>query len=348
MSMNENDARQRLKQYLKLHSDYVPRNWCLTDKPRFRQLCNGDWLVTNPDAPDNGILLKSDGRTFPFFGALGKLVSELGYPASREHFLASASLGRYQAYDRGLAIWEKLEGFGDLGYPVAKWESIDERAKSCLALIAFFDLRGFTNWSDSQDPKRIQEVIEQLEQSFQDAFSRRWSERLFAKSAGDGFMVVSEAGQFATGEKTTDADFQAGHAKAFCRACAETVRNAAEKIPNELAVGCGVTVGKITQMYLLGRFDYIGPEVNEASKIQAIAYNELCISNRVVECLQKDGVEVEGKVVPGKGMRVRAESLIPEEGPEAGPRDQRMGMKGQVYILHSFQRQSGQVVLLPR
>lgn len=320
MSINEHDARQRLTEYLKfLQGDIgyqLPPSW-LSDKPEFRQLPNGDWFVTHPESSHNGVLLKSDGTTFPFFGALGKLVPLLGSPASREHFLASTFHGRYQAYDRGLAIWEAFKGGGDVGYPVAQWESIDKRAKSCLALIAFFDLRGFTNWSDSQDAKRIQDVIEGVEQSFQNAFSRRWCQQLFAKSTGDGFMVVSEAGGYATGEQATDAGFQAGYAKAFCRACAETVRNAAAQIPDELAIGCGVTVGRITQLYLLGRFDYIGPHVNEASKIQAIAYNELCISTEVVECLQKDGVEVEGKVLPGKGMRVSAESLIPEEGSEA-------------------------------
>jgi class 3 adenylate cyclase len=315
MSMNEQDAKQRLTEYLRfLQGDigyHLPTSW-LSDNPRFCQQPNGDWLVTHPDDSHNGVLLKSDGTTFPFFGALGKLVQQLGLPASREYFLASAFHGRYQVYDKGLAIWEALEDIGDVGYPVARWESIDKRAKSCLALIAFFDLRGFTNWSASQDAKRIQDVIEGVEQSFQNAFSRRWCLQLFAKSTGDGFMVISEAGRYASGGQAPDASFQLGHAKAFCRACAETVRNAAAQIPDALAIGCGVTIGPITQLYLLGRFDYIGPQVNEASKIQTIAYNELCLSTEVVERLRKDGVEIEGKVLPGKGMRVTAESLTPE------------------------------------
>jgi class 3 adenylate cyclase len=314
--MNEQEARQRLKNYLEfLHGDigyHQPLSW-LTGNPEFRQLKNGDWYARNPAEPHNGVLLKSDGKTFPFFGALGKLVSKLGPPASREHFLASSSHGRYQAYDGGLAVWENVEGIGDLGYPVAKWESIDKRARSCRALIAFFDLRGFTKWSSFQDATCIQNVIELVEQSFQDAFSRRWCMRLFAKGTGDGFMVVSEAGWYVTLEQTTDDGFHAGHAKAFCRACAETVRNAAERMPDELAVACGVTIGQITQLYLLGRFDYIGSPVNEASKIQAIAYNELCISAKVVNLLQREGVQVEGKVLPGKGMRVTSESLIRSE-----------------------------------
>ncbi len=316
--MNEQEARKSLKEYLGfLQGDigyHQPRSW-LTDNPEFRQLKNGDWYARNPAAPHNGVLLKSDGKTFPFFGALGKFVCKLGAPASREHFLASSSpRGRYQVYNRGLAVYESVKDIVDLGYPVAKWESIDQRARSCRALIAFFDLRGFTKWSSSQDAACIQNVIETVEQSFQDAFSRRWCMRLFAKGTGDGFMVVSEAGWYdGTTEQATDDGFHAGHAKAFCRACAGTVRNAVKKIPDELAVACGVTIGQITQLYLLGRFDYIGSPVNEASKIQAIAYNELCISAEVVNLLQREGVQVEGKVLPGKGMRVTSESLIRAE-----------------------------------
>jgi class 3 adenylate cyclase len=320
MSMNEHEARQQLTKYLQfLQGDinYQPHSSWLSDSPQFRQLANGDWLVTHPEAPHQGVLLQSDGTTLPFFGALGQLVPRRGWlPASREYFLASASHGRYQAYDRGLAIWEAPAGGGDIGYPVAKWESIDQRARSCHALIAFFDLRGFTTWSASQDAKRIQDVIEIVEQSFQDAFSRRWCQRLFTKGTGDGFMVVSEAGWYALSAEATAVGFQVGHAKAFCQACAETIRNAKTRIPDTLAIACGITTGPITQLYLLGRFDYIGPPVNEASKIQALAYNEMCLSTKVVESLQQDGVEVAGKVLPGKGVRVSAEAFIPGEGAE--------------------------------
>ena len=126
-------------------------------------------------------------------------------------------------------------------------------------------------------------------------------------------MVISEAGWYAAGTEPSDAGFQTGHTKAFCLACAETVLNARPLLPDQLALGCGITVGQITQLYLLGRFDYIGPQVNDASKIQAIAYDELCISDEVVEYLKKDGVRITGKFLPGKGTRVPAESLVPNE-----------------------------------
>jgi len=313
-SMDEQEAKERLTKYLTFLQQgdigYRPNQYWLTENPEFQRLQNGDWLVRNPVLHNQGVLLKKDGRAIPFYGALGKLIPILGLPASREYFLGSASNGRYQYYDSGLAVWEKLDDDKDLGYPVATWNSINRRAKSCRALIAFFDLRNFTNWSESQDAQRIQNVIETVEQCFQDAFSRTWCLRLFAKGTGDGFMVVSEVGWYAVGETKFEGNFQTGHAKAFCQACAETIRSAEAKIPGELAIGCGISIGQITQLYLLGRYDYIGPAVNEAAKIQPIAYNEICVSNELIEYLRKDGFTIESKKLPGKGMRVNPDIFI--------------------------------------
>jgi class 3 adenylate cyclase len=304
--MDEQTARRRLAEYLdflgRADIGYRPYSSWLTENPDLRELQNGDWLATNPVVQNQGVLLKPDGRAFPFYGALGKLVPVLGLPTSREYFLGSASNGRYQYYANGLAVWEAFEEGGDLGYPVAKWDSIEQRAKSCRALIAFFDLRNFTTWSASQGAQQIQNVIESVEQCFQDAFSRTWCLRLFAKGTGDGFMVVSEAGWYALADKPSEADFQRGHAEAFCQACAETVQTTEAKLPEQLSIGCGITIGQITQLYLLGRYDYIGSAVNEASKIQPIAYNELCICSELIEYLRRDGIQ--GKRLPGKGLRV--------------------------------------------
>jgi len=127
--MNEQEAKQRLAEYLVFLQGDIgysqPTSW-LGDNPMFCQLPNDDWLATHPDDLQKGVLLKSNGENLPFFGALGKLVRQhgLGLPASREYFLASTFHGRYQAYDRGLAIWEAPEGGGDVGYPIARWESI--------------------------------------------------------------------------------------------------------------------------------------------------------------------------------------------------------------------------------
>jgi class 3 adenylate cyclase len=311
--MTEDEAKERLAECLKLRGKvgYLPKDLLSEGQSELRTIGNDDWVASCPQMPRRGILLKSDGTDIPFFGALGQFVPQLGWPVSREYILASTSCGRYQVYERGLAVWEEFEKGGEnIGYPIRRWESVDERARTCLALVAFFDLRGFTNWSNSKDANSIQRVIENLEKAFQDAFSPTCFRNLFTKSTGDGFMVVSEAGWYEIDGESHDKDFQTGHAKAFCIACAETIQKTKPRIPEQLAVGCGITSGWITQLYLLGRRDYIGPQVNEASKIQSIAYNELCISDEIVTCLKKDEVSITGYVLPGKGIRVGAEEFL--------------------------------------
>lgn len=296
--MDEQEARQRLAASGEA-TQFV-------EEAELRPLENGGWLAARPKLPECGVVIKADGTLIRFSGALGKLVPKFGLPVSPERRLGSARQGQYQVYEGGLGIWEALKEIGDIGFPIARWNAPGERARSCCALVAFFDLRGFTQWSTSAgvDAGVIQEVIENIERAFPEAFRGLGSE-LFAKGTGDGFMVVSEASWY----DPSTADVQPGHAVAFCRACAETVRSAMKEIPNKLATGCGITTGKITQLYLLGRFDYIGPKINEASKIQAVAYNELCIAPEVMELLEKGGEKISGWPLPGKGMRVSADEF---------------------------------------
>ena len=309
--MNEKEARERIEQYLKspgVAPGHRPEEGWLSKSPILRQLSDGEWLATHPTQPHQGLLIMDD-RCIPFSGALGKLVPKigLGFPTSREYFLGSACRGRYQNYQYGLAVWEKFEYGEDIGYPVAQWDSMDQRARTCQALVAFFDLRGFTKWSSSQSPYDVQQVIELLERSFQDAFAREWCKKLFVKGTGDGFMVVSEDKWFESRTDVTNGTFRAGHVKAFCGACAETIKNSIQgEIP--LEIGCGITSGEIKQLYLLGRVDYVGPSVNQASKMQANAKNQLCISEEIVRFLNSDGVTVDGQ--PANGVLVGYESLI--------------------------------------
>lgn len=272
-----------------------------------RPLPNGEWLATSIKLPEQGVVFKSDGREILFLGALGKLVPKLGLPASPERRLGSARQGRYQLYEGGIGVWEALDKIGDIGFPIAKWDSLAGRAMFCNAMIAFFDLRGFTNWAalNQADPGEIQRIIETLEDAFQASFRDDYWSKLFAKSTGDGFMVVSEA----SWSGTKSADIQAEHAKKFCQACAGTIRAAQGKIPKELAIGCGITTGRVTQLFLLGRVDYIGPKINEASKIQAAAYNELCIAEDVVQLLRAAGLKIVGWPLPGKGHRVSSDAF---------------------------------------
>lgn len=305
--MDENQARAKLQEYLRFCRGglYSPDSWA-TDPFNLTPLPSGDWLATKLQLPSEGIVLKANGDPVPFFGALGKLVRVLGLPISRELLLGSALRGRYQIYEHGLAVWEAFQHGGDLGYPVAAWNSAEERARKCRALVAFFDLRGFTTWSGSATAPEVQEVVHGFEVAFQDAFSGKWCSKLFAKGTGDGFMVVSEEGW----NLSCTSDFGGGHAKAFCGACATTLITARKSLPPELAVGCGVTLGEITQFYVLGRPDYAGPAVNEASKIQSVAYDEMCIAKPALDRLNADEAWPEGKVLPGKGTRIAPDILL--------------------------------------
>jgi class 3 adenylate cyclase len=166
------------------------------------------------------------------------------------------------------------------------------------ALVAVLDMRGFTAWSEKATPKDVQAVIGDLEAAFQEAFPIDRGIRLFAKGTGDGFMIVSEMTWISVRE--------------FCKCCDRTVAAGIDllkrrKLTRKLAVGCGIAIGKIARVYVLGRYDYIGEAANRAAKIQAIAHNELCVDNKVADLiavpLQKRP-EHFGHRIPGKGWRV--------------------------------------------
>jgi len=298
--MNEQEARRKLTD--------SPEISQLVDQLDLISIGSDDWVALERVLPQRGWVVKTKGPLIPFLAstALGQLVRKLGAPTSAdERFLGSTQIGRYRMYDRGLGIWEAFDKIGDIAYPIAEWTDLSQRARCCKALVAFFDLRGFTNWSTSEkvEASKIQDVIEGLEEAFQEAFRGRLGTKLFAKGTGDGFMLVSEALWF----DQNNPEVQARHVVQFCRGCADTVQRAKERV-DQLAVGCGITTGEITQLYLLGRIDYIGPAVNEASKIQAVAYNELCIALNAVALLKE--VEFPSWPIPGRGIRVDAGKFI--------------------------------------
>jgi hypothetical protein len=109
--MNAEEAQKRLAAFLNhLAGDVAyspPADWSATGF-QLVALANGDWIALPPTAPEQGIVLRDDGGDAPFYGALGKMVPALGLPRSREMLLGSTELGRYQTYERGLAIWETV------------------------------------------------------------------------------------------------------------------------------------------------------------------------------------------------------------------------------------------------
>lgn len=306
--MNMDEARLQLNECIaKLHGDvgYAPGDDWLDQQLDLREQPDGEWLaVPVPGLPSEGIRIRPSGSSVPFNGALGKAVPRLGLPEEPPRFLGSTKEGRYQVYQRGIAVWDCLRDAGqDIGFVIAEWPSLEQRARKCRGMVAFFDLRDFTRWSNRPEVSagQVQEVIENVELSFQESFSPRWCQKLFAKGIGDGIMVVSEEEWYEAPSSDAGAGFRLGHADAFFRACVSTVRCARAGLPGALKIGCGIDSGEFTQLFLLGRVDYLGAAANRASKVQAQACNDLCLTSDFVNCLSEDGVRIAGTSALAKG-----------------------------------------------
>ena len=306
--LTEPEAKERLDRFLDQRRRDYPTDPEWLEDLELRQVSDGEWLALRPGAehpndevPTEGVRV-TESYCALFLGALGKLVGLLGYPKTCEQHLGSTWLGRYQEYERGIGVWEVLASDSpsappwDSARPSFLGESL-ERFRSASALVAFFDLRGFTKWSESQEtpPARIQEVVTALERAFQAAFPI--DEKVFVKGTGDGLMVVLETGPHVT----------RGPAIMFCKYCAKTIRLARQALDSmglrQLAVGCGVTFGPVNRVYVLGRFDYIGEPVNRASKLQAFTFDELCIAQEVATVMQQKPEEL-GHRIAGNHWRV--------------------------------------------
>jgi class 3 adenylate cyclase len=177
--------------------------------------------------------------------------------------------------------------------------------------VGFFDLRGFTSWSSQRGrtATEIQSIIRAFEEQFQKAFSKAWCHRLFTKGTGDGFMIVSEAGwghELAKG----NGGFQLEHAALFAKACSTLVLQTRPLLPETLAIGCGIAIGEITCIFLLGRYDYIGLPINEAAKIQQICWDELCVTKGFKDALKADGMLIKTHRLPGKGWRLDPQNCL--------------------------------------
>lgn len=258
---------------------------------------DGSWRFIDVEQPHpsgayNGVVVRADGRAFPFGGALGKVFrnySDLGAPRSCERFLGASPFGRYQAFDNGVAIWEGVE---DIAFPLDESRSLLRRQ---LCLVAFFDLRGFTSWSASAQPDQIQGTIHTFEDALHVGFPATHPSlrRLFLKGTGDGAMVVSQGDwhrDATIGEQRTT--LVQTHAWDFLRACEHAVSNAHRQLEQAtlpLAVGCGIACGELDRVFLFGRFDFLGSAANEAAKLQQHAWNEVCVTNEVKTLLDNDG-----------------------------------------------------------
>ena len=279
---------------------------------------DGSWLFIEVDESPvsggryEGVAVRADGGVFTFLGALGKILRQaqrkLGAPKSRERFLGSTAFGCYQAFDAGFAIWEGEE---DIGF--ALLESLNPLRRQ-MCIVAFFDLRGFTSWSNKAAPEEVQQAIQALEASIHDGFpygeDSPWR-KLFLKGTGDGVMIVSQADWYKEAQNNRQMiEFTRGHARKFLHACERAVSAGRERLVHynfPLAIGCGIASGELDRVFLFGRFDFIGPAANEAAKLQQNAWNEICVTREFGAALNTDGWSLDAEwVLATKGWRLRS------------------------------------------
>lgn len=305
--MNEEQAKN-------IYEDYCRKFERKNQPVKTVNMQDGSWLFVEKEGvsdtgPFEGVAIRADGNVFTFGGALGKLLRKperLGSPKSSERFLGSTPFGCYQAFDGGFAIWEGTE---DIGFPLL--ESLNP-LKRQMCMVAFFDLRGFTSWSSKAASEDVQHAINSLETSIHDGFpysaNSPWR-KLFLKGTGDGVMIVSQADWYKNAKENQKMrDFKTGHARKFLHACEIAILAGRKRFTHygfPLALGCGIASGELDRVFLFGRFDFIGPAVNEAAKLQQHAWNEICISREFGSVLQIDGRSIDSEwSLIGKGWRL--------------------------------------------
>ncbi len=308
--MNEEQAKR-------VYQDYCTQKDLKGQMVKSEDMKDGSWLFVEVDEPSTngryeGVAVRADGGVFTFYGALGKVLRraqrKLGAPKSFERFLGSTAFGCYQAFDGGFAIWE---GGEDIGF--ALLESLNPLRRQ-MCVVAFFDLRGFTSWSNKATPEEVQQAIQALEASIHDGFpygkTSPWR-KLFLKGTGDGVMIVSQADWYKEAPEDQQLiEFKQGHARKFLHACERAVSAGRERLAHynfPLAMGCGIASGDLDRVFLFGRFDFIGPAANEAAKLQQHAWNEICITREFGAVLNIDGWSLDAEwVLTSKGWRLRS------------------------------------------
>ena len=303
-------------------SNRVAEGWPAT-RPTPRLWPDGSWLfvyATDQDPqpvlrgkPVQAIVVRPDRSVYLLVGACARTANafDLGLPLSQERFLGSTPFGRYQSCDRGIAVWE---GPQDIGYAVQFDGDTLAPLRSALGLVAFSDLRGFTEWSKQASPAQIQATLSDVESSLQRAFRRTWCSTVFLKGTGDGMMMLSELSWYSAGGPSDDPPVP-GHALEFTRALCRFARDAQTRLARAMAIGIGADFGTCHQVFILGRYDYVGAPINNAAKLQQLAWNEIIVSPALMNLLERDGsnVATRSKQLPGRGYRFDTEVFLRDD-----------------------------------
>ncbi len=213
--MTEVEARAALANYLQSSPSDTnhppPASWA-GKSPIAEKVGDGRWVFWYSTAgqPEGGIVISPRDDPYHFCGALGKAIPSLGLPRTPERFLGSTVVGRYGVFENGIAVWE---GEPDIGFLVPRDLNEVQQGRQCQAIMAFFDLRGFTSWSSGEDrpAAQIQDIVRVLEEEFQAAFAKGWKWRLpvgtcrvICKSMFNPDHQSSPATSRATGDRLRD------------------------------------------------------------------------------------------------------------------------------------------------
>lgn len=195
-----------------------------------------------------------------------------------------------------------MGGIEDLAHPVL-FEHDPREGIEVECIVAFADIRGFTNWVLENEPQKVQELIFDLEGVLQKHFARPWFPELFIKGVGDGFMIVLEKERYmhAVSElvtldsKTKNDCFpkSRGFVSDFICACYSFSKELVPMLKEKnLGLGFGTDVGKLKNVLILGRWDYLGEAVNKAFKYQNKASGSVIFSEECFNEIKRESSEL--------------------------------------------------------
>ena len=225
----------------------------------------------------------------------------LGLPTSDEGLVASSFYARYQTFEGGPAIWEfeRAPGGGELEHGSLPRFGVDS-IEDVQIIAATFDLRGSTAWAEGKDISEVRVLVGRLEEAVQsalhsDPLAHRVGGLPFLKGTGDGVLLVVES-------RSMDGAL-ATRVLAVCRRALDLYRphGASVSVP----LGCGLDIGKARRFVLYGRPDYMSDAINQSAKLQALAWDEIVVTNAFHAALPEDAqTQLSWKRLERKGWRL--------------------------------------------
>lgn len=245
------------------------------------------------------IVVRQDEKAFEVYGACADVylktqenIPRFGDPLTGERWIGSG-IGRYQLFDSGIVRWENTNS-ENCAVPYFYGRN-PSQGYSIECMVAFIDIRGFTKWSQKHGYDKMHEVISSLESVLQRHFALSEFKELFLKGTGDGFMIAQEGIPYAHHDDSEKVHVAVDYFIGACMGCCKSMATILKEY--ELTVGFGVDIGELKKVLILGRWDYIGDAVNNASKLQSKGENEVIISEACYEKLN-DKSSIKGRVKP--------------------------------------------------